>query len=119
MRATDGKPSFAVSSGEGSWVARHASVGGLQRVSPSPCGNSSCQSLLVTQRDADDQPTPRGRWPAVRHEPRRAYHQLAAPFTFILIAVTLSTGPVMTKSLLFRPANVLLVAPVPVGIVRM
>src|SRR5204863_10137903 len=51
--------------------------------------------------------------------PRRQRHQLAAPFTFILMAVTLSTGPVTNKILLFRPANVLLVAPLPVGIFRM
>ena len=50
---------------------------------------------------------------------RVARHQLAAPFTFILMAVTLSTGPVINKILSFRPANVLLVAPLPVGIFRM
>ena len=50
---------------------------------------------------------------------RAARHQLAAPFTFILMAVTLSTGPVINKILSFRPANVLLVAPLPVGILRM
>ncbi len=46
-------------------------------------------------------------------------YQLGAPLTFILIPVTLSTGPVMTKILSSRPAKVLLVAPPPVGIVRM
>jgi len=50
---------------------------------------------------------------------RAARHQLAAPLTFILMAVTLSTGPVINRILSFRPANVLLVAPVPVGILRM
>src|SRR5262245_2451790 len=48
-----------------------------------------------------------------------ARYQLGAPLTFILIPVTLSTGPVMNKSLSSRPAKVLLVAAVPVGILRM
>jgi hypothetical protein len=48
-----------------------------------------------------------------------ALYQLGAPLTFILIPVTLSTGPAMNKSLSSRPAKVLLVAPVPVGILRM
>jgi hypothetical protein len=63
----------------------------------------------------------------VRHEapgftlgrPGAACYQLRAPLTVILIPVTLSTGPVMNKILSFRPAKVLLVAPVPVGILRM
>ena len=50
---------------------------------------------------------------------RLSRHQLGAPFTAILTAVTLFTGPVMNKILSFRPANVLLVAPLPVGILRM
>ena len=49
----------------------------------------------------------------------RPRHQFGAPLTFILMAVTRSTGPVMTNVFPSRPANVLLVAAEPKEILRM
>ena len=60
-----------------------------------------------------------GRSVAGRAPERQLRHQLGAPFTVILTAVTLFTGPVMNRVLSFRPAKVLLVAPPVIGICRM
>jgi hypothetical protein len=47
-------------------------------------------------------------------------HQLnfSTPFTFIFKEVNLSTGPVINKVLLLGPPKTLLVAPLPVGILK-